>query len=115
MAPLAFDPRPIALRFWSLYGSDETFPRQLRGPVTSVLTVSIVTLPKLTLSDAANWLRRRGASISPPYDRPVRGFLVAKRGNGFIFLDGGLSPEEERVTLAHELAHFLHHYQAPRT
>ena len=44
----------------------------------------------------------------------MRGILVALRGHGFIFLDGTMDAKEERLTLAHELAHFLFHYQTPR-
>src|SRR5205085_1929243 len=36
------------------------------------------------------------------------------RGHGLIFLDGTLAVDEERLTLAHEVAHFIHHYQSPR-
>ncbi|MBV8593226.1 MAG: ImmA/IrrE family metallo-endopeptidase [Caulobacteraceae bacterium] len=39
---------------------------------------------------------------------------MAHRGHGFVFLDGTMAPDEERVTLAHEVAHFIRHYERPR-
>jgi uncharacterized protein DUF955 len=110
-----FDPRPVASGFWARVGRTEEFPRQLRGPIASTLPVAVISLPRLTLSAAASWLERRGAtSFGYGSDRAIRGVLVAQRGHGFIFLDGTMEPDEERLTLAHETAHFLHHYQNPR-
>ncbi|MFZ0927275.1 MAG: ImmA/IrrE family metallo-endopeptidase [Syntrophobacteraceae bacterium] len=46
--------------------------------------------------------------------RKLRACLIAKAGNGILFLDGG-DPEKERCfSLAHELAHFLCDYLEPR-
>jgi hypothetical protein len=39
---------------------------------------------------------------------------VAQRGHAFIFIDGSLPDDEQRLTLAHETAHFIHHYETPR-
>jgi hypothetical protein len=96
-------------------GSREAFPRALRKPVLQTLPVAIVQLPRLTLSDASLWLRQRGVDRQlGGEDRPIRGCLLADRGHGFIFLDGSLELNEERVTLAHEVAHFWLHYEKPR-
>jgi hypothetical protein len=113
--PRAFDPRPIARAFWARAGKAEPFPRQLRQAIASSLPVAVVTLPNLTLRGAARWLECRGAAFSAGSDRPLRGLLVAQRGHGFIFLDGTMSADEERMTLAHEIAHFIHHYLSPRS
>jgi hypothetical protein len=40
--------------------------------------------------------------------------LLAYRGHGFIFVSGSDGPEEQRLTIAHEVAHFLVDYLWPR-
>jgi hypothetical protein len=47
-------------------------------------------------------------------DRPLRGCLVAFRGRGLVFVEGNDDATEIQLTLAHEAAHFLCHYVAPR-
>jgi len=47
-------------------------------------------------------------------DRALRACLVAHRGAGALFLDGADPTEEQRFSLAHELAHFLRDYLEPR-
>jgi hypothetical protein len=112
----AFDPQPIAFRFWERAGATEAFPRRLSPTIAAVLPVAVVLLPKLSVAATAEWLTSRGAGClrSSP-DRPLRGCLVAQRGHAFVFVDGSLSEDEQRLTLAHETAHFLHHYEAPRS
>jgi hypothetical protein len=69
----------------------------------------------LTIAKVAQWLCRNGSSqrftIS---DRSLRGCLIAKCGHGIIFLDARDPEDEQRFTLAHELAHFLRDYWRPR-
>jgi hypothetical protein len=110
-----FDPRPIARRFWERAGALEPFPRRLTATIAAVLPVAVVLLPKLTVAATANWLAKRGAGcLDSCPDRPLRGCLVAQRGHAFMFIDGSLGEEEHRLTVAHETAHFIHHYEAPR-
>lgn len=111
-----FDPRPEAAEFWHRVGDAEPFPRELRRAITNTLPVAVVHLPRLTISQVGAWLSERGveSALAVP-DRPLRGCLVAHRGHGFIFLDGALGPDDERVTLSHEVAHFIRHYERRRT
>jgi hypothetical protein len=101
--------------FWAEAGSVECFPRELRRPIARVLPVSIVLLPRLRLDSVRAWLRANGV-VCPcdESDRPLRGCLAACRGHGLIFLDGIDADDEQRFSLAHELAHFLRHYWQPR-
>jgi IrrE N-terminal-like domain len=50
----------------------------------------------------------------PDDQRELYGCLVAHRGHGFIFVSDTESPEEQRLTIAHEVAHFLADYLLPR-
>jgi hypothetical protein len=50
----------------------------------------------------------------PGRDRRLSGCLLAYKDIGIIFIDSNLPEEERRFTLAHELAHFLLDYRAPR-
>lgn len=101
--------------FWTEAGSLESFPRTLRRPSACALPVSIVLLPRLRLDSVRAWLRANGV-VCPcdERDRPLRACLVACRGHGLIFLDGTDADDEQRFSLAHELAHFLRHYWQPR-
>ena len=110
-----FYPQPTARRFWERAGAEEPFPRRLTTTILGVLQVAVIPLPRLTVATAADWLARRGADcLGGIPDRQLCGCLVAQRGHAFIFVDGSLPEAERRLTIAHETAHFLHHYEAPR-
>lgn len=101
--------------FWRCAGAEEPFPRSLEQPLALALPVALVKLPRLRLRDVEYWLRVRGAPFSfNCKSRSMRGCLVAFAGNGVIFLDGADPVDEQRVSLAHEIAHFLVDYWFPR-
>ena len=107
--------RAAADDFWRRAGIQEDFPRRLLKPVLYALPVRVVYLPRLQLARVENWLRRRASNFQfPCADRRVRGCLVALRGEGIIFVDSEDQADEQRVTLAHEAAHFLEDYLKPR-
>lgn len=115
MARLAFDPRPVAERIWREIGYKPAFPRDLIQPLMETFDAVVVVLPKLSIAALDAWLRERGrASPVRHADRALRGCLLASKGRCVIFLDGGLSPDERRFALAHELGHFFAHYLEPR-
>jgi hypothetical protein len=104
-----------AERFWNLVGFEEQFPRTLEGVIALALPVTTVRLPKLTPRSISTWLAQAGIQWnSHTRERPLRGFLIAHRGHGFIFVDGSMAQDELRLTIAHELAHFLLHYVPQR-
>ena len=105
----------LASDFWSDAGTPEPFPRQLRGAATRVLPVRILSVAGLRVAGILAWLSDRDifCDLSEP-DRRLRACLVARNGNGLIFLDASDDVDEQRFSLAHEVAHFLRDYRQPR-
>ncbi len=105
----------LAETFWELAGRAEPFPRTLHKSITRALPMIIVLLPRLRLLHAFGWLRHNKiACSSTAADRDLHACLAAWRGWGYVFLDGTDPEDEQRLSLAHELAHFLRHYWHPR-
>lgn len=105
-----------AERFWEDAGEQETYPRALRGPIARALPLAVISLPRLRVSCIDAWLERMGISCAMgTRDRALRACLVARFGQGLLFLDGADPEDEIRFSLAHELAHFLRHYQQRRS
>lgn len=105
----------LAEDFWSCAGCGPEGVADLETAATWALPVEIASLVHLRLHDVANRMKRLGVETTlAGYDRRLRGCLIAYRGNGLILIDAHDPPNERRFTLAHELAHFLIDYQAPR-
>lgn len=105
----------LAERFWAAAGPPPPFPRDLAGPVRDALPVSVARLPGLRLDGVRAWLARCGiACPTAEPDRPLRACLFTRCGTGFIFLDAADPADEQRFSLAHEVAHFLRDCDAPR-
>ncbi len=102
--------------FWAAAGGEEKYPRTLELALGFALPVAVVRIPGLHTDAARNWLRsrRRDLVLSEP-SRLLHGCLFAYRGNGIIFVDASDSADEQRFSLAHEIAHFLVDYMLPRT
>ena len=105
----------MAERFWAAAGSPPPVPRDLEGPATAALPVRVVRLADLTLDTVRTWLGRAGVYCpTGEPDRALRACLVARAGFGFVFLDAADPPDEQRFSLAHEVAHFQRDYNANR-
>lgn len=105
----------MAEAFWSRAGGVGVAPRDPATIVSRLLPLNIVSLSDLSVSAIEHWF----ASRQVPYrflchNRTLCGCLIAARGHGFIFTDAHDSAEEHRFTAAHEIAHFLLDYDAPR-
>jgi hypothetical protein len=106
----------LADLFWALCGEKESFPRNLERYIALALPLTIVKLAKLRIAGVESWLINRGVPVRfGCADRSLRGCLVAHRGEGVLFVDGSDPDDERRITVAHELAHFLADYWHPRT
>lgn len=83
--------------------------------------VMVARLPRPGVFGAERWLSRYGPHSNwgagewgSQGDRQLRACLVAAEGNCCILLDAGDPPDEQRYSLAHEVAHFILEYQQPR-
>ena len=104
-----------AEEFWREAGDPGPFPRNLQAPISWCLPVAILQLPRLRIQSIDDWLHRHGVPGSiGAGDRALRACLLARGGQGFIFLEGSDPEDEQRFSLAHELAHYLRDYWQPR-
>jgi hypothetical protein len=105
----------LAGRFWAAAGPPPPFPRDLMAATTAGLPVRVVDLAALSLDGVRGWLARCGVPCpGDEPDRPLRACLFTWAGGGFVFLDRADPADERRFSLAHEVAHFLRDYNAPR-
>jgi hypothetical protein len=106
----------VAERFWEDSGRPPPgFPRDLREAVTWALAVGLEALPDLSIRTVDTWLARRDSQLRLRVpDRPLRACMVVHEGNGILFVDAADSADEQRFSLAHEIAHYLVEYAVPR-
>ncbi|MBN9121012.1 MAG: ImmA/IrrE family metallo-endopeptidase [Planctomycetes bacterium] len=105
----------LAGRFWAEVGAPPPFPRDLRAVLCWSQGLHVAEVPNLTLATAAEHFARHGVPCpAPAENRPLAGCFGGHLGVGVILFDPTLTPAEVRFTLAHEVAHFLRDYQAPR-
>jgi Zn-dependent peptidase ImmA (M78 family) len=108
-------PETLAHEFWVGTGLQDTFPRNIERAIAMKLPLALVKLPQLNIKVIGQWLEQRRIITPLPLDqRDLLGSLVAHRGYGIIFICGSDDPEEQRLTVAHEVAHFLVDYLHPR-
>jgi len=102
-------------RFWGETDTDATFPRDLHLPILTELPLAIIEIEGLTVQNLEQWLHiHHLPQLAQVADRPLRGCLVANAGVGLLFVDRSDAPEQLRLTLAHEAAHFIVDYLIPR-
>lgn len=109
--------RRLANEFWTAAGGAPPFPRDVEETALWALPLVVVRLPRLDLRAARDYLERGHFTIHPALlepNRALHGCLIVNRGDGIIFLDAVDQPAEQRVTLAHEIAHYLADYRALR-
>jgi hypothetical protein len=96
-------------------GLASTFPRDIEKAIALKLPLALVKLPGVTVPVVRRWLEAHHLRARVPNDgRDLMGCLVAYRGFGIAFICGTDSTGEQRLTVAHETAHFLRDYLLPR-
>jgi hypothetical protein len=104
-----------ATRFWAAVGAAPPFPRDLREVLCWFRTLHVIEVPNLTLATAVEHFTRHGIPcVVPVEDRPLAGCFGGHRGIGVILIDSVLDRAELLFTLAHEVAHYLRDFDAPR-
>lgn len=92
------------------------FPRDLAEDIPLALPLTVEPLPGLTPRKGLEWLvshkRTDGGLVAT--DDLKHGFTVAHAGVGVLFLNSEDPPDEQRFTLAHEVAHFVLDHLQPR-
>ncbi|HYO53212.1 ImmA/IrrE family metallo-endopeptidase [Archangium sp.] len=77
------------------------------------LPISLEPTPRLTSGHVRDWMDSRGRAHSalPGTSRRLHGCMVALAGKGVLFYDSADEENQQRFTLAHEVAHFVldHH------
>ena len=105
----------LANDFWSRSREECGFPRNVEKAIAMTLPLAVAKMPQLDSSNLSAWLHRRQIpALVPAEGKDLMGCLVAHRGYGVIFVCGSDEPEEQRLTIAHEAAHFLLDYLLPR-
>ena len=105
--------------FWERCGLDETrvpYPRDLTDPTLyGKVPLDIEPVENLHLDHVAQIATRYDLSIEiGGANRRLRACILAWNGIGFILVDAKDPADEQRFSLAHEIAHFLLEYDAPR-
>jgi IrrE N-terminal-like domain len=109
------DLETLARDFWADMDGRDTFPREIEHAAPLKLPLVLVKQAPINAKTARDWLQQRDMVVPTPDDpRDLCGCLIAHRGYGFIFVSSTDSPEEQRLTIAHEVAHFIVDYLVPR-
>jgi hypothetical protein len=101
----------LADHFWGRLREAFPFPRDIERAAMLAFPVAVVKLPRLTAQCIATWLQEHDAVVTVPLCAgEMSGCVVAHRGRAIIFVAGTDAPDEQRATIAHEVAHFIRHY-----
>lgn len=101
--------------FWEPIPERNRFPRNLECYLPIHYHASIVLLPGLTVQRVHEWLPANGkVSTNPPNNRRLDGCIIAQKGDAILFINDALPPDERRMIVAHETAHFWIDYELPR-
>jgi hypothetical protein len=102
-------------RFWGENVGSQQFPRDLQLPILINLPVAIIEIDDLTVASLDQWLQvHQLPTLAAVANRPLRGCLAAYAGVGILFVDRSDDPDQRRVTLAHEIGHFVLDYLLPQ-
>ena len=104
-----------AQEFWALVGARSSYPCDIKAAIILTLPLELYPVAGMRVKDVLDWAERIRLNCNiRGRDRRLHGCRIADKGKGTIFFDTQDLEAEQRFTLAHELAHFLLDYQAPR-
>ncbi len=105
-----------ALEFWEWVEASPPFPRNMEDWFLYIFPLDVERVPDLPIGQINAWAQATGSSYHFHGDkrRRLRGCIFPRRNLGTIFVDASDPLEEQRLTIAHEGAHFLYDYHLPR-
>lgn len=108
--------KQVAEDFWKPLLPYRTFPVDIERAIAfSNLPLHINLIPRLDIDYVNQWIQANHFPARTNKDNcALHGFLLAREGQGVVFVNGSDKREERRFTIAHELAHFLLDYHLPR-
>ncbi len=108
--------RETAEEFWKFSGlRKRTFPLDIESALSWSLPLFLLRVPNLWIHNIEHYLvQQQLPALLGGADRPLHGCVVALRGKGLVMVDGTDTAPEIRFTIAHEVAHFILDYLAPR-
>lgn len=105
----------IAERFWVESGFAPSTAPSMEQAASWAIPVRFSVQPDLSIRTIQRWVDDHGLRVRfEEADRPLRGCAVASLGHGLVFVDQSDPADEREFTVAHEVAHLLLDYFAPR-
>lgn len=105
----------LAGELWAGLEIANQFPRRIEDAASFRFPLSFIHLPVVTVALIRRWASdRRMSAAMPPDDRELMGCLLSYRGHGYAFICSNDLDIEQRLTAAHETAHFILDYLLPR-
>lgn len=105
----------VAEEFWTLAEVSPTYPCRLEEVIFWALPIELRFVPNLQISQVEKEIQRYNPQFRlAEVNRPLRGCVVAFRGQGTIFVDSNDLEDEKQVTIGHEGSHFMLDYLKPR-
>ncbi len=103
-----------AQRLWEQIGIAPSYPCAIEQYFIRALPLAIRPFPDLDIERVRAWTRKSGQAFSyHGKNRALCGCLLPGKPVSTIFIDANDSLEEQRMTIAHEGAHFLLDYKMP--
>lgn len=105
----------LAAEFWQAARLQVAFPRDLRRAARRATVLDVIDIDRLDIVQMCDWLGANNVVCELDMsNRRLHAALVVRAQSAFVFVDARDGEQEQRFSLAHEIAHFLRDYWMPR-